>query len=375
MPLRRFAPSVFLCSAALLAQAPVAPRQPGQLAQPAAQPITAADQEPDALIERTTVNFVLAPVTVLDKSGAIVHGLQPAQFHLFDNGKEQNIHVDETYQPISMVIAIEASDRVDAILTQIHKIGSLIEPLVVGDNGEAAILAFDHRLQEMQSFTNDGTKIENAIKKIRAGSTNSRMIDAVDRAVFMLRSRPPNRRRIVLLISETRDKSSEGKLKEALIAAQINNVSIYSVDISQVSRRLTQKAQPPRPDPFPPAARNLPGGVVSTPTTVMQTTGRGNSAEFIPLLVEIYKDAKGIFVNNPVEVFTRGTGGSEFSYYKQRGLEQAIESIGQEVHNQYVVSYNPNNKSEGGFHEISVQLDREDLKVQTRPGYWLASLK
>ncbi|MDQ6663534.1 MAG: hypothetical protein M3Z23_03985, partial [Acidobacteriota bacterium] len=135
------------------------------------------------------------------------------------------------------------------------------------------------------------------------------------------------------------------------------------------------KEQPPRPDPFPPAARNLPGGAPNTPTTVAQATGLGGSAEFIPLLVEIYKDAKGIFVNNPVEVFTRGTGGSEFSFYKQRGLEKAIESISEEIHSQYLITYNPNNKNEGGFHEISIQLNRSDLRVQTRPGYWLASLK
>ncbi|MDQ6707885.1 MAG: VWA domain-containing protein [Acidobacteriota bacterium] len=359
MPYRRIVLTAFLCWAA---QAQQSSQQ-------------TAPEAVDTPIERTTVNFVLAPVTVKDGAGSIVNGLQPAQFKLFDNGKEQDIRVDVAFQPISMVIAIEASDRVDAILTQIHKIGPLIEPLVIGDQGEAAVLAFDHRLQELQGFTNDATKIEKAVQKIHAGSTSSRMIDAVDRAVFMLRSRPPNRRRIVMLISETRDKASEGKIKDALIDAQLSNVSVYAIDISQIARRLTEKAQPPRPDPFPPAARNLPGGQPSTPTTVQHATGLGSRIEFVPMLVEIYKDTKGIFVDNPVEVFTKGTGASEFSFIQQRGLEKAIQSISQEVHSQYLISYNPNNKSEGGFHEITVQLDRRDLKVQTRPGYWLASLK
>ncbi|MDQ6701520.1 MAG: VWA domain-containing protein [Acidobacteriota bacterium] len=358
MPYRRIVLTAFLCWAA----------QAQQSSQQTAP-------EVDAPIERTTVSFVLAPVTVKDGSGSIVNGLQPAQFKLFDNGKEQDIRVDVAFQPISMVIAIEASDRVDAILTQIQKIGPLIEPLVIGDQGEAAVLAFDHRLRELQGFTNDATKIDKAIKKIRAGSTSSRMIDAVDRAVFMLRSRPPNRRRIVMLISETRDKASEGKIKDALIDAQLSNVSVYAIDISQIARRLTEKPQPPRPDPFPPAARNLPGGQPSTPTTVQHATGLGSRIEFMPMLVEIYKDTKGIFVDNPVEVFTKGTGASEFSFIQQRGLEKAIQSISQEIHSQYLISYNPNNKNEGGFHEITVQLDRRDLKVQTRPGYWLASLK
>ncbi len=343
----------------------------------AAQDKKPVEEPIDQPIERTTVNFVVAPVTVLDKSGAIVNGLQPAQFKLFDNGKEQNITVDVAFQPISLVIAIEAADRVDSILSQIQKIGSLIEPLVIGEQGEAAVLAFDHRIREMQGFTNDATKLKDAIAKIHAGSTSSRMIDAVDRAVFMLRDRPRSRRRIVLLVSETRDKASEGKLKDALIAAQLANVTVYTVNISQLVTRLTEHPQPGRPDPLPPSAYNLPGGAPQTPLNTEHAKGTGNvgRVEFVPLLQEIYKDGKGLFVDSPVEVFTKGTGGSEFAFMKQRGLENAIQRISDEIHSQYMISYNPNNKSEGGFHEISVEVDRRDLKVTTRPGYWLATLK
>ena len=45
----------------------------------------------------------------------------------------------------------------------------------------------------------------------------------------------------------------------------------------------------------------------------------GCSAEFIPLMVEVLKDVKAIFKDNPVELFTKGTGGSEFSFYRQQG--------------------------------------------------------
>ena len=55
----------------------------------------------------------MAPVVVLDREGQFVSGLTPDQFRLFDNGKEQNIHVDVTYIQISLVIAIQANSRVD----------------------------------------------------------------------------------------------------------------------------------------------------------------------------------------------------------------------------------------------------------------------
>jgi VWFA-related protein len=237
-------------------------------------------------------------------------------------------------------------------------------------------MAFDHRFRWLQDdFTSDPDKIESALKKMTPGSGSSRMIDAVIESVRKLRSRPGNRRRILLLISETRDKGSEGKVRDALMDIQMNNVSVYSVDISRMMAGLTSHPPDPRPDTLPPAMHPIPTQVPATPTTVMQTTGsQGSSAQFVPLLVEIFKGTKAIFVDNPVEVFTQGTGGTEFSFGKQKGLEEAIEKVGNEIHSQYLITYSPNNTAEGGFHEIEVEVNRANLKVRTRPGYWLASL-
>ncbi len=288
---------------------------------------------------RVQVHNIIAPVTVFDKDGNLMDNLQPSQFHLFDNGVEQDIHIDTEYQPISVVIAIEASYRDDAILKQIRKVGSLIEPLITGDSGDAAVVAFDHNIKTMQDFTSDPQKIKDAIAKISSGSTSARMVDAVDNAVLMLRhhDREGKRRRIILLISEQRDNGSYAHGRETLIALQLSNVSLYAVDINQLSRRLTEQAQPPTPDPLPPEAYNFPMGA-NTPTQVNQVTGRGNSAELLPALKEIYTDAKAIFKRNPIEVFTAGTGGQKFSFIKQRGLEDAIAKIGTEIHSQYLLT-------------------------------------
>src|SRR5262245_3185820 len=75
---------------------------------------------PDLTI-RTTVDVVTTPVTVYDRDGAYVQGLQPEQFHLFDNEKEQNIKVDVSYVPISLVIVLEASSRVESVLPQVQR--------------------------------------------------------------------------------------------------------------------------------------------------------------------------------------------------------------------------------------------------------------
>ena len=322
---------------------------------------------------RVPVEVVVAPVTVLDREGDFVDNLQANQFHLFDNDKEQDVHVDVAFQPISMVIAVEANDRVESVLPQIRRIGSLVEPMVIGDQGEASVVAFDSRIRTLQEFTSDPDKITEALKRIQPGSSQNRMIDAVEEGVRQLRTRPQNRRRVILLVSETRDSSSEARARETLIAAQLANVSIYTVDISRVVTSLMAKADAGRPDNRPPAMTPLPANAVATPNTVMQATGSdGSSAQFVPLMVEVFKDAKAIFVQNPAEVFTRGTGGEQLGFVRQRGLEDAVQRIGAELHSQYLISYNPNNKDEGGFHQITVQVaSRRDLKVRTRPGYWL----
>ena len=325
---------------------------------------------------RVSTDLVVAPVTVFDRAGGYVNGIQPEQFHLYDNDKEQNIHVDIAYQPISIVIAIQANSQVDSILPQVQKIGNLITPLVIGDQGEAAVIAYDSRIRKLQDFTSDPDKITKAVKTITPGSTSNRMIDAVVEAGRMLDARPRNRRRILLLIGETRDLSSESRARETLIGLQLANIVFYGVDMPRLLTTLNAPPAQPRPEQQPPASRPLPGGVPSTPTTVAQTYGlNGGRAEFLPLMVELFKDVKAIFKDNPVELFTKGTGGSEFNFYRQRGLEEAIQHIGEELHSQYLISYNPSNKEEGGFHRITVEVAgrREVARVQTRLGYWLAA--
>lgn len=323
----------------------------------------------------TSVTEIIVPVTVYDRDDRFVNGLVPRDFRLFDNEREQNIKVTAEYQPISLVVCVQANRDVGPILPQVRKIGSMIENLVVGDQGEAAVIAFDHRIMVKQEFTNDVAKISEALVKVAPGSSSSRMIDAVQEATRMLRNRAPTRRRLILLLSEARDVASEGRGKETLIELQLANVTVYTVNMSRLVSTVMKEKEIPRPDPLPPAARSMPSNVPATPTSVAQKTGnQGGSFDAIPLMVEIFRDVKAVFKDNPAEVFTKGTGGVEHSFLKQKALEEAIAKIGEEVHSQYLITYSPNNTDEGGFHVIQVRVpERQGLKIRTRPGYWLAA--
>lgn len=345
-----------------------APQMPGQPA-----PQLPADLAEGPVI-RATVNVVLVPTTVTDEKGRFVQGLEPQDFLLYDNDKLQTINRDIAALPLSLVVCIQRSNNIDTMLPKIRRIGNVMNDLLIGQDGEAAILAFDHRIELLQDFTQDPEKINEAVKQIRPGSMTSRLNDAVQTAIRMLRYKK-DRRKVILLIAETLDRGSEASVKEVATELQLHNVDVYTLNINRLVTRLTEKPQLPRPDPFPPGARPRPGIAPSDPTTLAQMSGSpGYAAEFIPVIEEIFRAAKAIFVKNPAEVYTKFTGGREFGFTTQDGLERAIAAIGSEIRSQYILSYSPNNKLEGGFHRIRVEVNRPRLRVRTRPGYWMAAV-
>jgi VWFA-related protein len=318
----------------------------------------------------TNVNVVIAPTTVLDRHGNYVNGLQLQDFELYDNNKPQKINADVRDEPLSLVIAVQKSNNLNDILPKIQRIGSMLNDLISGQDGETAVLAFDHRIQVMQDFTHETEKISEAMKNLRPGSTNHAVNDVVMEAVRMLKKRPADRRRVLLLIAEKRDKGSQNRLRETITETEFANVAIYSLDISSLVAGLTGKAIPPPPPSIPTTAQHIPSGGAQTPTTIDQNYYNGN---YIPVFVDIFKAVKSIFVDDTLDVLTRFTGGKEYSFISEKSLERAVEGISQELHNQYLLSYSPNNQNEGGFHEIRITVNRPNLEVRTRPGYWVAA--
>jgi VWFA-related protein len=248
--------------------------------------------------------------------------------------------------------------------------GNVLDALVVGQAGEVAVIAFDHRIRTMLDFTTDSGKISAALQKITAGSSSSRLIDATTEGVRMLRRRPEERRRILLLISERRDIASSGRLREALNYAQLSNVTIYSVDISHLMTNLTGHPVPSVPPPIPSTATHI-GNGTATPNDIEQIYDTGS---WVPVFTEVFGEAKKPFVRNPVDTFTKLTGGREFSFINQIALEHALTQLGEELHSQYFLTYHPDDLGEPGYHGIRVEVDRGGLTIRTRPGYWVAGL-
>jgi VWFA-related protein len=339
------------------------------IAQEPAKPPEPAQADPNDLIYRQENVFVMAPVIVRDVRGNIVNGLSPLDFELYDNGKLQKITEDATTHPISLVVAVQASANMEALLPNIRKIGSLFSGLVLGETGEMAVLSYDHRVQTMTEFTSDADKISAAFKNIKSGSTPNHLNDAAMKGVNMLRTRDKTRRRVLMLIGETRDNGSSMGVRDVLTEAEFKDIAVYSVEVSHLLTSLNTHPDSPRSTGIPPEARHLPAGIIGTQTTDSQQ----NMGDYSPAIKEIFTAVKAIFISNPQEVYTKYTGGRQYSYKTQKGLEQAITDIGEDIHSQYLLTYLPTNTSEAGYHEIEVKILKPGLKVTTRPGYWTAA--
>ena len=256
------------------------------------------------------------------------------------------------------------------MLPAVLKLGSAIHAQILGEDGEAAVLQFDSRIVTLADFTSDPDKLSMALKKLKAGNASSRLNDATDEGISLLRKRPNSRRKVLLLISEPRDNSSELRPREVLTAAEFANVVIYSINIS----RIVAQAKVPPPmsrsvlDNRPPGAVYLGAGNVETPT-VRSQQALGNWA---PLIEDIYDVAKGIFVANPLEVYTTYTGGRQYGFTTQKDLGRAVFQLGEELHSQYLLTYRPTNQEEAGYHKIVVDVLNSNVKIRARNGYYWA---
>lgn len=326
------------------------------------------DQAP-FIVPGVTVRAVQAPVTVLDADGSVVNGLNALDFRLYDNGKEQKIFEDVEEHPVSLVVAIQANREMEKILPEIRRTASLYDALISGEDGEIAVIAFDHRIQTLTNFTSDPDQLHAAFSKdkLMPGSSTSALNDATMAGINMLRNRPKNRKRILLVIAENRDYGSGLHVRDVLTNAEFNNVVIYTLNVSQVLAQLTSSQLPNRPDTIPPGGQHLANGQVMTPTLDTQLNQNGN---WTPVFKDIFIAAKSLFVPNPLNVYSHYTGAREFPFFTQKGLEQAIDKIGQELHNQYILTYQPNNPGEAGYHTIRVEVNKPGMKIITREGYW-----
>ncbi len=295
---------------------------------------------------QTTVPLVVIPASVTDRNGQPIDGLNASDFIVLDDGQPRTVHVntsEEALAPVSLVVAIQSSDVSSAALSKIRKVGAMISQAVAGENGEVAIITFDDHVNVVQDFTKDADAISDVFRDFKpADNSGGRMIDAVAKAVEMLKNRPGARRGNILIIGETRDRGSESKLSDVLIETQRSGVTIYSLSYSAFLTPFTAKPG----DYSPPREGDL-------------------------NLLAIFTEPARLAKKNTIQALTTATGGRRLGFETQAKLENDLIALGNELHNRYILTFSPDEERRPAFRKLEVKIkDRPDAVVRARPGYW-----
>jgi VWFA-related protein len=334
-----------------------------------------------ATIEGQQPNFdvksrlVLTPVTVTSARGEFVDGLVASDFVLLDNGRPVAVQVDSIgtgVAPVALVVAVQASGISSAVLDKVRKLGSMFRPLVLGERGSVAVVAFDGEIRWLlEDWSSDEARIGGAFQGLRArNGKESRMLDASLEAIARLTAKASSRR-ILLLISESRDRNSDADLNDVAYAAQQAGVVVYAAQYSAFKTGFTRKG-PESAGPAPKDQSGRPNPEFGTPSGAPpkdkydpKTPPPAQRVDILGALGELGRFGK----DKATEILARETGGLAFSFTRQQGLEDAIEKLGADLHAQYVLSFAPLDR-ERGYHKLEVQVRRDDVRIRSRPGYW-----
>ncbi|HTB13055.1 MAG TPA: VWA domain-containing protein [Bryobacteraceae bacterium] len=286
----------------------------------------------DASVIRVPVHMVAVPTLVFSKDNRLIPGLKKADFRVLDNGVPQTIHLNNDYEPVSVVIVIQTNQDGRGSVPYISKVGSVMEAHLVGATGRAAVVAYNRDIKVLKPFGSGD--VRQAFRSIAAKGSGAHMVDAGMFAIEMLKERKRTEARVLLFLGPVTDRGSRATWARLQEEAERENVSIYALNTSGGS---DGAGSPGNPD-F--------GWLTS---------------------MLAHQDAKG----DPLSPVIAATGGTELHFHGQRELEEAIGTLGVELRSAYQLSYYPSSE-DPGRHTISVEVSVPGAKTYARPGYILS---
>jgi VWFA-related protein len=303
----------------------------------------------DAPSQETTLhsqaNVVIVPALVKSAKGEIVYGLEAKDFIVQDDGVEQTVHLDEAAEGshVSIVVAIQRGRRANYEFPRIRGLSSMLDPLIEQAMARVAIVEFDSQVQLVQDFTGNSERIAETLKELEPGDGGATIVDAISDSVKLLERTSRDEKRVLLLISETRDHGShQSKIEEVVAQIGESNTSVYALA-------------------FAPSRSN-----------VLDTMRGNNMAEMNPspdLLAPLIMAAQAMKKNTPRAVASM-TGGEYELFATKKNFEARMVDFTNHLHSRYLLSIEPKAPREG-LHQLQVHLRVPgDRIVLARNSYW-----
>jgi VWFA-related protein len=277
--------------------------------------------------------------TVRDKSHFLINNLKQEDFKIFEDGQEQKVAYfsKEVNLPISLAILVDTSgSQVDVLGTEQDAATRFVHR-VLRKTDEALVMSFDLDVDLLADFTEDQQQLEQAIRKTvinvdgsGAGGTTGTIpaganggtdfYDAVYLAAHDKLTEEAGRKAIIAL-TDAEDTGSKLKVQDAIEAAQRSDAVVHILLISDVGFYYRQ---------------------------FMGYSGAGVAKKMAD-----------------------ETGGRVIEVHNNKSLENAFDELSDELRQQYVLGYYPTNtKRDGSFRKIRVEVNRPDLRILCRRGYY-----
>jgi len=287
-------------------------------------PLVRSQQKDQRPVIRARVDVVNVLCTVRENGGKgkYVENLKRDDFEVFEDGVRQKVQyfnhgMGEEADPLSVALLIDTSGSVKSKLAFEQKAAvEFLKSTLRKDKDLAAVLQFHEEVELIQDFTYDPDLLRNAILQTRAGG-GTKLYDAVYVASEDLLKDEVGRR-VMVVLSDGDDTLSELPKKDAIKAAQEQDVVIFGLGIRSAD------------------------------------TNYGALKDFA-------QDTGGLFVDSEIDLDR---------------LREAFAKINGEIKNQYSLGYVSHNKArDGAFREIKIKLKKRGLKVKHRKGYYSPSVE
>lgn len=298
----------------------------GLLATASAQQPPATDVAPGQPEFRAGVAVVSLNVTVTDKAGRYLQGLDESAFSVFEDGVKQDVlFFSGTQLPTALALLIDTSASMNErmVTAQEAAIG-FVSRMQAADM--ATVIDFDSRAEILQTFTSSPSDLEAAIRRTTAGGSTS-LFNAIYIALNEFKrmragSEEDVRRQAIVVLSDGEDTSSLVAFDEVLELAKRTEVAIYAIGL--------RDAQQPR---------GLGGGF--------------RESEFV------------------LKQFAQETGGRAFFPGSANELASIYEQVADELAAQYTLGYAPRNgRRDGSWRRVVVRVERPNALARTKQGYY-----
>jgi Ca-activated chloride channel homolog len=322
------------------ASSPEAKPQAPAPAQPAAPKQEAVPNSKQTII--SIVNLVDVLFTVLNRRNKLVPELEKGDFKIWDDRAQQEIRYfsRQTDLPLRIGMLLDTSNSIrDRIKFEQDASVNFLYSVLRHNKDEAFVMTFDDEPQIVQGFTGDTGALRDQITRTKAGGGTA-IYDAIYEACVKELSHPPRPpgdqpdvvRRVMILISDGDDNLSTHTRGDAIEMAQRTSVVIYTISTS------TQWVSLSQTDPSKTGDRKY------------------HLTDGDKILQELAEE----------------TGGRAFFPYHVDDLDQSFQDIGDELRNQYSITYNPNNfVADGRYHKIRIEVpEHKGYQVRARRGYF-----